>query len=193
MLGLPERNRAVAPSETLPTIRAIETSSSRPSSRPRNRGRIPPNTAGSAGRAAGVAEALMRRSVGAGLTAAVAPAGTGPGPTWRTSPKPSGATLFTRLPLTNVPLVLSRSSTYQARPRNVSTAWSDEAKGSSTMIELLTSRPRVVMASSGRSVPTSGSPEGEAMTTRRPSSMPGSRAADRRSRRRVRATANRKT
>ena len=61
-------------------------------------------------------------------------------------------------PLTKVPLVLARSSTYQARPRKVSTACSADANGSSTTIVLLTSRPSVVTASSGNEVPSGGSP-----------------------------------
>src|SRR3712207_8827856 len=47
---------------------------------------------------------------------------------------------WTRCPLRYVPLVLPRSSTYQARPRNVITACSADANESSTTIELLTSR-----------------------------------------------------
>ena len=38
-------------------------------------------------------------------------------PIWSSSPKPSGATPSTRRPLTYVPFVLPRSSTYQLRPR----------------------------------------------------------------------------
>ena len=48
-------------------------------------------------------------------------------PTWSSSPYPSGETPSTGCPLTNVPFVLFRSSTYQVRPRNVSTACSAEA------------------------------------------------------------------
>ena len=72
------------------------------------------------------------------------------------SPKPSGATAATGRPLTNVPLVLPRSSTYQLRPRYVSTACSAEANGSSTTIALLTSRPSVVMASRSNERPAAG-------------------------------------
>ena len=57
-----------------------------------------------------------------------------------------------------------------------------EANGSSTTIVLLTSRPSVVTASSGNADPIAGSPDGDATTTSRPSSVPGSRAAERRSR-----------
>ena len=86
-----------------------------------------------------------------------APGGSGPGrPGSRRRRRPragrrSGA------PLRYVPFVLSRSSRYQARPRNVRTACSVLANGSSTTIVLLTSRPRVATASSGNAVPTAGS------------------------------------
>ena len=66
-----------------------------------------------------------------------------------------------RLPLTYEPFVLPRSSTYQPRPRNVRTACSADANGSSMTIALLTSRPSVVMASSAKDVP------GRRLTARR--------------------------
>ena len=55
-----------------------------------------------------------------------------------------------------MPFVLLRSSTYQVRPRNVRTACWDEANWSSTTIALLTSRPRVVIASRARRAPLGG-------------------------------------
>ena len=86
-------------------------------------------------------------------------------PTWITSPKPSGATPSTGAPLTNVPFVLPRSSTYQARPRKVSIACSAETNWSSTTIALLTSRPRRRDRVEGEHGAPSGSPPGEATTT----------------------------
>src|SRR5204862_222532 len=112
-------------------------------------------------------------------------------PTCSSSPKPSGAVPSTGLPLTNVPLVLPRSSTYHARPRNVSTQCSDDTNWSSTTTLLFTSRPIVVTASSAKTLPTGGSSEGDATTTRRPSWVDGSRAATRRSRRRICTTEKR--
>src|SRR3954447_6166578 len=70
-------------------------------------------------------------------------------PICSSSPYPSGRYVATRLPFTHVPLVLPRSSTYQARPRNVSSAWSAETYVSSITIELFTSRPIELTASSG--------------------------------------------
>src|SRR5664279_4836691 len=61
-----------------------------------------------------------------------------------------------RSPLTNVPFVLPRSSTYQARPRKVRVACSVEANSSSTTIELFTSRPIVATASRPNTVPGCG-------------------------------------
>ena len=49
-------------------------------------------------------------------------------------------------------------------------------------IALLTSRPSVVMASRSNERPAPGSPAGDSTTTSRPSDVPGSRAAARRSR-----------
>src|SRR6185436_18541481 len=59
-------------------------------------------------------------------------------------------------------------------------------------IELFTSRPSEVMASSANDAPAAGSPLGEAVTTSRPSSAVGSRAAERRSRTSARTTSHRK-
>ena len=113
-------------------------------------------------------------------------------PTWSTSPNPSGATPSTGAPLTNVPFVLPRSSTYQrpaAERKDGVLGRRERVLDDDRVVDVAAERRDRVEAETRAHA---GSPAGEATTTRRPSSVPGSRAAARRSRTRVRATANRK-
>ena len=122
---------------------------------PARRGRAaalePARARAGSGRGRGAAPADGRGAAGVASRrscARLARAASGPGRSAARRRTRSARRPPTRRPLMYVPLVLPRSSTYQPRPRNVRTACSADANGSSTTIELLTSRPSVVMASS---------------------------------------------
>ena len=95
----------------------------RPARARRARAGAPPATAAAAGSGRGSAGGQARAGRPRGPAVIAVASGSGRSsrirtwPTWISSPKPSGATPSTRRPFTYVPFVLSRSSTYQARPR----------------------------------------------------------------------------
>ena len=92
--------------------------------RQRRRGRAASSSVRPRARADPPAGSRTGRAWATALTRGPGRGGTGPRPPGARRRSRAAATRSTGTPLTNVPFVLSRSSTYQARPRNVSTAWS---------------------------------------------------------------------
>ena len=157
--------------------------------------RLGPAPAGS-DRADGPGPALRLRSgrpSAPAVMSAAAPAGSGPGRSGARRRRRSSRRRPPGCPLTYVPFVLPRSSTYQALPRNVRTACSADANGSSTTIELFTSRPeRRDRVEGERRARPAARRAGDSTMTSRPRVVVGSRAAARRSRSSVRTTRQRK-
>ena len=156
------------------------TISRRRSSVQRGRGWMSPRMRGSSRQsAAGRGEAGARRA--AARYAAARSSRIRTWPIDSSSPNPSGATDATRSAIDECAVGAAEVLDVPAPTTVRRTACSADANGSSMTIALLTSRPRVVIASRSNERPSSGSPLGDARTISRPSDAPGWRAAARRS------------